>query len=176
MDCRACSAPLESLTRNLCCRQIKFQEGVHGVKDSIPPLHGGSQIFFLLGMKSLYYYLRKCSPAARESLLRGDAVAQSAARPFNEDIPPIQHTQVGCGCAALWLLSLAILPAGLAVAAEATNLLRNPGFENGSEGWTLPNTFRVVDDVAHTGTRSLSWAACRARRAPAKSFRSAARR
>jgi len=55
----------------------------------------------------------------------------------------------------LWLLSLAILPAGLAVAAESGNLLRNPGFENGSEGWTLPNTFRVVDDVARTGTRSL---------------------
>ncbi len=59
------------------------------------------------------------------------------------------------GMKSLGLLSLAILPAGLAVAAEATNLLRNPGFEHGSEGWTLPNTFRVVDDVAHTGTRSL---------------------
>jgi hypothetical protein len=53
------------------------------------------------------------------------------------------------------LLSLVVLPGGLALAADSTNLLHNPGFENANEAWTLPNTFRVVDEVAHRGTHSL---------------------
>ena len=42
-----------------------------------------------------------------------------------------------------------------ALAAGQTNLLRNPGFEDGATGWELPKTFAVVGDIAHDGSRSL---------------------
>ena len=35
------------------------------------------------------------------------------------------------------------------------NLLRNPGFEEDAAGWVLPKTFNVVQEVAHSGSRSL---------------------
>lgn len=40
-------------------------------------------------------------------------------------------------------------------AEETSPLLNNPGFEEGAEGWGLPPTYQVVDDVARTGRRSL---------------------
>lgn len=40
------------------------------------------------------------------------------------------------------------------IAAE-TNLLRNPDFEQGTNGWQLPRTFSIANDVAHTGSAAL---------------------
>ena len=49
-------------------------------------------------------------------------------------------------------------------AEETSPLLNNPGFEEGAEGWGLPPTYQVVDDVARTGRRSfIGW---RAKRSP----------
>jgi len=53
------------------------------------------------------------------------------------------------------LASLSVLLPALAAAAEPTNLVRNPGFENAAQAWSLPQTFTVVDGVARSGTRSL---------------------
>lgn len=50
------------------------------------------------------------------------------------------------------ILSLA---ATWARAGEGTNLVQNPGLESTPTVWTLPPTCRVVEDVAHTGWRSL---------------------
>jgi hypothetical protein len=38
---------------------------------------------------------------------------------------------------------------------EETNLVHNAGFEDGKTHWSLPKTFSVMDDAAHTGTHSL---------------------
>lgn len=39
-----------------------------------------------------------------------------------------------------------------------SNLVSNPGFENGTAGWVIPeNTFKVVNDVAHNGKDSLCY-------------------
>ena len=38
---------------------------------------------------------------------------------------------------------------------EETNLVRNAGFEDGAAHWSLPKTFSVVDDVAHSGAHCL---------------------
>lgn len=53
---------------------------------------------------------------------------------------------------ALVLLATALVP----LAAEEGGVpLRNPGFEEGAEGWSLPPNFRVVEGVARSGKRSL---------------------
>ena len=45
--------------------------------------------------------------------------------------------------------------ASVASSQEETQLVRNGGFEEGAAPWSLPKTFSVVDDMAHTGAHSL---------------------
>lgn len=62
-----------------------------------------------------------------------------------------------------WRLATGLVVALLLLAAapqarcaeEEPNLVTNPSFEEGNAGWTLPATYTVVDDVAHSGKRSL---------------------
>ncbi len=56
----------------------------------------------------------------------------------------------------------ALVPIGLflamvsgATSQEEANLIRNAGFEEGTASWSLPKTFRVVDDMAHAGAHCL---------------------
>ncbi|MCX6899101.1 MAG: hypothetical protein NT105_10405, partial [Verrucomicrobia bacterium] len=57
-----------------------------------------------------------------------------------------------------WLFAVAMtLIAGIAPGSsqEDASLVRNAGFEDGKTHWSLPKTFSVVDDAAHSGTHSL---------------------
>ena len=51
------------------------------------------------------------------------------------------------------LVSLVILLG--APAAAQTNLVQNPGFEDGASGWSMASTFKVISGTAHSGARSL---------------------
>jgi len=63
------------------------------------------------------------------------------------------------------VLALAVVLSGAARAGEGspvlTNLLENPGFEHGRQGWSIIETsphwgdFEVVDTMAHSGSRSV---------------------
>ena len=55
--------------------------------------------------------------------------------------------------AAAMAFMAAITPA--ASSQEETNLVHNAGFEDGAARWSLPKTFGVADDFAHTGAHSL---------------------
>lgn len=50
---------------------------------------------------------------------------------------------------------LAVLAVVAVAGAQDANLVRNAGFEDGAAGWQLPRGFNVVEDVAHSGARSL---------------------
>lgn len=66
-------------------------------------------------------------------------------------LPRVQGSFIVALIGALFLLAGA--PAWCAD--EEQNLVDNPGFEMGDAGWTLPSVYTVVDDVAHSGKRSL---------------------
>lgn len=53
------------------------------------------------------------------------------------------------------LLALAVTPLLAESAARQTNLLHNPGFEEGTNGWQLPKTFLVAEGAARSGSRCL---------------------
>ena len=60
----------------------------------------------------------------------------------------------GVGALVRLLAALICLPGARAAAAPPVSLV-NPGFEQGATGWSLPSTYAVVDDVAHSGAHSL---------------------
>ena len=53
------------------------------------------------------------------------------------------------------ILPSIVLLASAVIAADSTNLVRNAGFESGTEGWRLPGSFRLDDTAVHRGMHSL---------------------
>ena len=53
------------------------------------------------------------------------------------------------------LAVVAAMATALPAAAQSPNLLRNPGFEDGANGWQLPPNVEVVNEVAHGDAHSL---------------------
>ena len=49
------------------------------------------------------------------------------------------------------MLAMLVALAGGVCAEETPDLVRNPGFEEGAAGWSLPAAYSVVEDAAHAG-------------------------